>query len=194
MNDFTQIVVTPGKPVQVQANPTDYPIIGKGLQGAVFKLSEDRCVKIYSKQIYCLREKQVLQQTGEKTAILPKVYETGENYIIMEYLTGPSLQEFLEKSKTISEDLTIEIINLIKELRSLQFMRIDFSLRHSIYDKNGKLKIIDHVNSFKIQRSFPKRLFKDLKQLGLLVTFLDHVNNQEPYLYEQWKKSLKIKD
>lgn len=194
MNDFTQIVVTPGKPVQVQANPTDYPLIGKGLQGAVFKLSEDRCVKIYSKQIYCLREKQVLQQTGEKTAILPKVYETGENYIIMEYLTGPSLQEFLEKSKTISEDLTIEIINLIKELRSLQFMRIDFSLRHSIYDKNGKLKIIDHVNSFKIQRSFPKRLFKDLKQLGLLVTFLDHVNNQEPYLYEQWKKSLKIKD
>ncbi|MEH7373455.1 AarF/UbiB family protein [Neobacillus drentensis] len=194
MNDFTQIVVTPGKPVQVQANPTAYPLIGKGLQGAVFKLSEDRCVKIYSKQIYCLREKQVLQQTGEKTAILPKVYETGENYIIMEYLTGPSLQEFLEKSKTISEDLTIEIINLIKELRSLQFMRIDFSLRHSIYDKNGKLKIIDHVNSFKIQRSFPKRLFKDLKQLGLLVTFLDHVNNQEPYLYEQWKKSLKIKD
>ncbi|SMQ82342.1 hypothetical protein SAMN05444673_4801 [Bacillus sp. OV166] len=194
MNDFTQIVVTPGKPVQVQANPTDYPLIGKGLQGAVFKLSEERCVKIYSKQIYCLREKQVLQQTGEKTAILPKVYETGENYIIMEYLTGPSLQEFLEKSKTISEDLTIEIINVIKELRSLQFMRIDFSLRHSIYDKNGKLKIIDLFNSFKIQRSFPKRLFKDLKQLGLLVTFLDHVNNQEPYLFEQWKKSLKIKD
>jgi RIO-like serine/threonine protein kinase len=194
LNDFTQIVVTPGKPVQVQTNPTAYPLIGKGLQGAVFKLSEDRCVKIYSKQIYCLREKQVLQQTGEKTAILPEVYEAGENYIIMEYLTGPSLQEYLEKSKIISEDLTIEIINLIKELRSLQFMRIDFSLRHTIYDKNGKLKIIDHVNSFKIQRSFPKRLFKDLKQLGLLVTFLEHVNNQEPDLYEQWKKSLKIKD
>ncbi|MFP5107846.1 kinase [Neobacillus sp. C211] len=194
MNDFTQIVVTPGKPVQVQTNPTDYPLIGKGLQGAVFKLSEDRCVKIYSKQIYCLREKKVLQQIGEKTAILPEVYESGENFIIMEYLAGPSLQEYLEKSKTISVDLTIEIINLIKELRSLQFMRIDFSLRHTIYDKNGKLKIIDHVNSFKIQRSFPKRLFKDLEQLGLLATFLGHVNNQEPDLYKQWKKSLKIKD
>jgi len=194
MNDFTQIVVMPGKPVQVQINPTDYPLIGKGLQGAVFKLSDDRCVKIYSKQIYCLREKQVLKQIGEKTAILPEVYEAGENYILMEYLTGPSLQEYLEKSTGISEELTIEIINLIKEIRSLQFMRIDFSLRHAIYDKNGKLKIIDHVNSFKIHRSFPKRLFKDLKQLGLLATFLEHVKIQEPDIYEQWKKSLKIKD
>jgi RIO-like serine/threonine protein kinase len=194
MNDYTQIVVTPGRPVQVQINPTDYPLIGKGLQGAVFKLSDDRCVKIYSKQIYCLREKHVLQHIGEKTAILPEVYEAGENYIIMEYLTGPSLQEFLEKSKEISEELTIEIINLIKELRSLQFMRIDFSLRHTIYNKNGKLKIIDHVNSFKIHRSFPKRLFKDLKQLGLLATFLEHVKNQEPDIYEQWEKSLKIKE
>ena len=73
-------------------------------------------------------------------------------------------------------------------------MRIDFSLRHAIYDKNGKLKIIDHVNSFKIHRSFPKRLFKDLKQLGLLATFLEHVKIQEPDIYQQWKKSLKIKD
>lgn len=187
MNDFTKIVVLPGKPVQVQTNPTVYPLIGKGLQGAVFKLSDDRCVKIYSKQIYCLREKQVLQRIGEKTAILPEVFEVGENYIIMEYLTGPTLQAYLEKSKAISEDLTIGIIHLIKELKRLQFRRIDFSLRHTIFDRNGKLKIIDHVNSFKIQRSFPKRLFKDLKQLGLLATFLEQVNNQEPDLYEQWK-------
>ncbi|MEH7500891.1 AarF/UbiB family protein [Neobacillus drentensis] len=191
MNDFTQIVVTPGKPVQVKTNPTTYPLIGKGLQGAVFRLSEDRCVKIYSKEIYCLREKLVLKQVGEKSAIVPEVYEAGENYIIMEYLNGPSLQEYLKKSGVISEAIAIEIIDLIKELRSLQFMRIDFSLRHIFYDKNGKLKIIDHVNSFRIQRSFPKRLFKDLKQLGLLTSFLEHVNNTDSDFYEQWKKTLK---
>src|SRR5690242_4306703 len=106
VDDFTQIVVTPGKPVKVPINPTSYPLIGKGLQGAVFKLSDDRVVKIYSKKIYCLREKLVLAQVGEKSAIIPTVYESGENYIIMEYLTGPSLQEYLEESNMISEELT----------------------------------------------------------------------------------------
>lgn len=103
----------------------------------MFKLADDRCLKIYSKEKFFLREKKVLEQIGVKSAI--------------------------------------EIIELIKELKGLQFMRIDFSLRHTIYDKSGKLKIIDHVNSFRIQRSFPKRLFKDLKQLGLLAPFLVHV-------------------
>ncbi|MBV7508014.1 hypothetical protein KW850_22620 [Bacillus sp. sid0103] len=188
MNDFTKIIVMPGKPVRVQQNPTTYPLIGKGLQGAVFKLSDDHCVKIYSKKIYCLREKLVLQQVGDKSTIIPAVYETGENYIIMEYLNGPSLQEYLEKSETISEALTSEILYLITELKRLQFSRIDFSLRHTLFDQEGSLKIIDHVNSFRIQRSFPKRLFMDLKQIGLLSSFLEHVNNLEPELYEQWKK------
>lgn len=191
MNDFTKIVVTPGNPVQVLLNPTTYPLIGKGFQGAVFKLSDDRCVKIYSKKIYCFREKRVLQQVGEKSTIFPAVYETGENYIIMEYLKGPSLQEYLEKSVTISEALTREILNLIIEIKKLQFMRIDFSLRHTIFDKDGRLKIIDHVNSFRIPRSYPKRLFKELKKLGLLTSFLEHVNKLEPEYYKKWQKSLK---
>jgi RIO-like serine/threonine protein kinase len=191
VNDFTQIVVTPGKPVQVQANPTTYPLIGKGLQGAVFKLSDDRCVKIYSKEKFCQREKKVLEQIGGKTGIVPEIFEAGENYIILEYLDGPSLQEYLQKSGEMSEALAIEMIDLIKELRRLKFLRIDFALRHTIYDKNGKLKIIDHVNSFRVQRSFPKRLFKDLKQLGVLAPFLEHVKNLEPDLYEQWNKSMK---
>jgi RIO-like serine/threonine protein kinase len=194
VNDFTQIVVTPGKPVQVQTNPTNYPLIGKGLQGAVFKLPDDRCVKIYSKRKFCRQEKKVLETAGKNSSIFPHVYEAGENYIIMEYLKGPSLQEYLEDTNSVSEALANEMIDLIKELRSLGFMRIDYALRHTIYDKNGKLKIIDHVNSFRIQRKYPTRLFKDLKQLGLLTSFLEHVKNLEPDFYEQWKKTLKKKD
>ncbi|MEH7075504.1 AarF/UbiB family protein [Neobacillus drentensis] len=188
MNDFTQIEVIAGKPVQVRSNPTPYPLIGKGLQGAVFKLSDDRCVKIYSKKIYCRRENLVLQEFSQKSVIFPEVYESGEKYIIMEYLNGPTLQEYLQESETLPEDVAKEIFHLITELKRLRFMRIDFSLRHTIFNKHGKLKIIDHVNSFKIQRSYPKRLFKDLKQLGLLTSFLEIVNKLAPESYEQWKK------
>jgi RIO-like serine/threonine protein kinase len=179
--------VNPGKPVDIKTNPTTYPLIGKGLQGAVFKLSTEQCVKIYSKEKYCLRESKVFQSIGKDSVIFPKVYEFGQNYIIMELLTGPSLSEHLELMGTISEKTSKQIIDLIKELRGLKFTRIDFTLRHCLFDKDGQLKIIDHVNSFKVKRSNPNRLLKDLKQLGLLPLFLEHVKNIEPNQSENWR-------
>lgn len=189
MEDFKLIVVSPGKPVNVQ-NPTSLPLIGKGLQGAVFKLSDNQCVKIYSKRKYCSRERNVLEKVIKESNIFPEVDEVGENYIIMEYLTGPSLQEHLEDTGVITEPLTNQIIELITELKRCNFPRIDFSLRHTIYDSNDRLKIIDHVNSFRVKRSYPKRLLTDFKQLGLLASFLEHVKNIKPDFYEQWKRSL----
>ena len=48
MEDFKSITVTKGVKTLEIHNPTNYPLIGMGAQGAVFKLSEDKCVKIYS--------------------------------------------------------------------------------------------------------------------------------------------------
>ena len=187
LSDFKSIVVTSGKPVNIISNPTKYPLIGKGLQGAVFKLSNEQCVKIYSKEKYCHREGIVLQTIGRDSVIVPKVYEVGPNYIVMEYLTGPSLRDHLEASGEVSKQISEQIIDLIKELRRLEFSRIDFMLRHCIFNKEGHLKIIDHVNSFKVKRSNPNLLLKELKQLGLLPSFLEHVKNIEPNLYLKWR-------
>jgi RIO-like serine/threonine protein kinase len=187
MSDFKSIIVTPGKPVNILTNPSTHPLIGKGIQGAVFKISDDRCVKVYAKKTYCRREGNVFRKIGMESTIVPKVYEIGTNYIIMEYLTGPSLREHLDSTGAISEQISKQIIELIKELTRMSFSRIDFALRHCIFNKDGKLKIIDHVNSFKVKRSNPTRLLKDLKQLGLLPSFLEHVKNMEPTLYQKWR-------
>lgn len=47
MNDFTSITVTKSEKSLEIHNPTSYPLIGKGAQGAVFKLSKNTCVKIF---------------------------------------------------------------------------------------------------------------------------------------------------
>ena len=190
MDDFQSIIVSPGKPVVVKNNPTPYPLIGRGLQGAVFRLSRKRCVKIYSKTKYYLRERDVLIKAGQESTIFPDVYEVGPKYIVMEYLTGPSLEEYLENTDSISDSLTKEIIFLIKELTRINFLRIDFALRHTIFDQNGNLKIIDHVNSLKIKRRYPKRLLKDLESMGLRDTFLAKVKRLAPELYQKWKSYL----
>ena len=48
MEDFKTITVTKGEKSLEIHNPTTYSLIGMGAQGAVFKLAEDKCVKIYS--------------------------------------------------------------------------------------------------------------------------------------------------
>ncbi|MBT2602685.1 hypothetical protein J7E55_06385 [Bacillus sp. ISL-53] len=88
MEDFKSICVTEGiKKVDVKKIPTSFPLIGKGAQGAVFKISSDKCVKICAKSEFAAKEGNVLKIAQESPAI-PRLYDVGHNYIIMEYLEG----------------------------------------------------------------------------------------------------------
>lgn len=187
LDDFNKIIVNPGRPVIVGRNPTTYPLVGKGLQGAVFRLSKEKCVKIYSKKKYCLRETKVYKEISGRTQIVPKVYDYGQNYLVMEYLRGPSLESYLEAEGTISLEVTVQMIHLLKELERLNIPRIDFSLRHCIFDGYGNLKLIDLVNTFMVHRAIPKRLIIDLKQSGVFTIFVENVKKLEPKLAERWK-------
>ena len=95
MKDIKSIIVTPrkGDIVKIVNNPTSYPLVGRGREGAVFKISSDQCVKIYAKQRCAKNEGKVLI-AAQESRIVPKLYEVGENYIIMEYIEGPSLDQY----------------------------------------------------------------------------------------------------
>src|SRR5690242_8369646 len=120
MNDFSSINVTRiGKQKElVVHNPTSYPIIGKGLQGAVFKLSEDSCVKIFFKPEVAKQEKEAMFK-GQGLPFMPKLFESGHNYIIMEYIDGPSLRDYLQEHGTITESITRQIVFMKREMKRL---------------------------------------------------------------------------
>lgn len=95
MEDFKSIRVTEGiKKVDVIKNPTSFPLIGKGAQGAVFKISSDKCVKICAKPEYAVKEN--VLKIAQNSPTIPRLYEVGQNYIIMEYIEGPTLFQYLE--------------------------------------------------------------------------------------------------
>ena len=104
----------------------------------------------------------------------------------MEYIEGISLEEYLKSKPTISEKLTNQILGLFKEMKRLKFARLDARLRHLIITTDGKLKVIDHVNSFRSQRVYPKHLLKGLKELGLLSSFLKQAKKIDPKFYREW--------
>ncbi|WP_102349260.1 kinase [Bacillus sp. Marseille-P3661] len=164
---------------------THYPLVGRGAQGAVFKIAPDRVVKVYKHQEDVETESEVLKAAQEST-IVPKLYEIGPKYVIMEYIEGPSLDQYLEANTVMTEELSAKIFFLLKEMKRLNFTRLDARLRHILLSKQGDLKIVDHVNSFIKQSSQPKLMMKELDQLGLLSTFLEHVKKFDPESYNDW--------
>lgn len=189
MSDYKAIVVTDGFPVNVVHNPTAYPLIGSGANGAVFKLSEDRCVKIYTNEENARSEGKALT-VGQNSPVFPRLYKTGRKYVVMEYIAGTYLDEHLKKKGFISEEIARQILFVLKELKRLQFTRLDAALRHLVLTKEGQLKVIDHVNSLKKQHSWPKELLAGLKVLGLRRAFMKQVKSQNPDLYRKWKEKL----
>ncbi|WHH58363.1 hypothetical protein [Petroclostridium sp. X23] len=190
MDDFRLISVTrrAGKTVEFD-NPTHYEFIGKGSQGAVFKLSPSRCVKIYALPEHRKIESKTYMAM-QNSPIIPKLYEVGPNYIIIEYVEGSTLEEYLEIKHTITEELVRQILFMLKEMKRLGFTRLNVRLRHVVVSKQGVLKIIDHVNSFRATERRPIRLFDKLKELGLLKPFLKQVKKIDKKTYREWKKSM----
>lgn len=193
MDDFKKIRVerteTNGEKELIIHNPTSLKLIGEGSQGAVFQLSEDLCVKIYVNPNAAIKEGKALD-AAKDTNIVPKVYEVGPNYVIMEYLKGRNLKDYLKQTKNISESFTKQIIMIRKELKRVGFTRIKTSIGHFIITEGDVLKAIDHSDGLTMNDPYNPKMFRDLKKLGLLDTFLKQAKEIDLESYEDWEKNI----
>ncbi|MFD4819717.1 hypothetical protein [Peribacillus butanolivorans] len=186
MEDFKTIKVSKGEKSLEIHNPTTYSLIGMGAQGAVFKLAEDKCVKIYSDPVQARMEEEALK-AGQHLPFMPVVYETGSNYIVMEYFNAPTLKEYLRNCTYIPDSIVKKLLYILKELKQAQFTMIDAPLRHIFVLGNEELKVIDHVNSFKRMHPVPLKLLRDLKIILLKDSFLAQVKKLEPDTFNEWE-------
>ena len=193
MEDYKKIRVerteTNGKKELIIHNPTSLKLIGEGSQGAVFQLSEDRCVKIYVNPDAAIKEGKALE-AASNTHRVPNVYEVGPNYVIMDYLKGMNLKDYLKKAKTIPVSFTKQIILIRKELKRVGFTRIKTSIGHFIITEGDVLKAIDHSDGLTKNDPYNPKMFRDLKNLGLLDTFLKQAKEIDPESYEDWQKNI----
>jgi predicted Ser/Thr protein kinase len=164
-------------------NPTSFTLLGVGKQGAVFRIDEKRCVKLYfdkespGKELYNLH-------LGGKAGICPKVYFWDHNYIVMEYIDSPSLQDYLQENP-LTEQLTERIIQLLDTFEEIGFNRYDHAARHIYVTPKGKLKAIDVVHVIKDQPVWlAEKLISDLGKDAK--PFLDLVKKMSPKWYNRW--------
>lgn len=163
----------------------EYKLIGDGKDGEVYQLSHDKCVKIFFLEETQKKELRALV-IGQSSPIIPRLYEYGENYIIMEYIQGISLARHLKKEKQITEELTERILIMLDELKKIGFTRWDTEVRHVLINEEGQLKVIDHKRAFTSNSEVPTKLLKGFKKFGLSQDFLHYVKNIRSSVYNRW--------
>lgn len=186
MQEFEKIKVSHSPSIElIVNNPTELKLIDKGAHGAVFRLSKDKCVKIYADSDIAKMEADAYK-LSQNSDIIPKLYESGINYVILEYIEGVSLLEFLSRKKEIPFNTSRQFISLLREMQRIGFTRLDSSLRHFIIAQDGHIKVVDLVNSYNIFETIPIRALTDLKGLSLLLPFLKHLEEIDRELYDLW--------
>jgi predicted Ser/Thr protein kinase len=187
MDDFRKIKVYPGKKGVNFHNPTSFKFIGRGYSGAVFKISEDKCVKIFLKRKSATTEAWALNK-GAETGFFPKLYEAGPDYVVMEYIKGPDLYTYLKKRGELPNHIAEQMLNCLKAIKRLGFTRLNIHLRHFIVTEDENLKLIDHAHALKDISTKPKYLLKKLDKLGLKDDFLTYVKKTDEKTYKQWMR------
>ncbi|MEH7238303.1 AarF/UbiB family protein [Bacillus sp. JJ1562] len=169
-------------------NPTNYPLIGKGKHGAVFKLSSKKCVKVFYRDGLAKKESDVYKNVGESN-LLPRIYQVGDNYIVMEYIPGRSLNDMIldEEVEQLPSSIVKKVIEMMKEMKRLGFSRLDVTASHLIITAKGDFKLIDHENSMSKHQPYPARLFNRLRRYNKLQSFLKQVRDIDKSIYLEWK-------
>jgi predicted Ser/Thr protein kinase len=162
-----------------------YKLIGDGKDGEVYQLTHDKCVKIFFQEETQKKELKALI-IGQSSPIIPRLYEYGENYIVMEYIHGISLARYLKRNENITEELAREILKMLNELKKIGFTRWDTEVRHVLINEEGQLKVIDHKRAFTSNSKVPNKLLKGFEKFGLAQNFLNHVKKIQPSIYKNW--------
>ncbi|MBB6215745.1 putative Ser/Thr protein kinase [Anaerosolibacter carboniphilus] len=167
-----------------QINLLDCKLLGRGHNGIVYMLPEGKIIKICFEPESCEKEYAILKRVA-RSKYFPRVYGMNGNYMIRDYVEGIILKDYI-KEYGLDRNLSIKLIELLKEFKRLRFSKIDLRCKDIIIQPNGNLMVIDPKKFYSKKRNFPRHLSKGLYKLGVLDYFMSVVKDVSPQLYKQW--------
>ncbi|MBE6050448.1 MAG: hypothetical protein E7214_07270 [Clostridium sp.] len=161
-------------------------LLGKGTQGSVYKINDNRCIKIFKKETAFKEELHSLL-IAQIDNHFPRLYEYGDNYIIRELVSGISLDNYL-KVNPLDLNVCNKIIEIYNAMNYVGYSRLDSALFHLFLLSNNNIKIIDTAKAMKKKYSYPRILLHDLDKLNFKNKFLKFVKINHSDLYSNWQK------
>ena len=158
--------------------------IGSGTQGSVYKIDDEKCIKIFKKKSHCLKEITTMLMS-QVDYHFPILYSYGDKYIIREYIDGIELDKYL-LSNSLTPYLSNKLIELYDAMNFVGFSRLDTTLFHILLTDQYELKIIDTARAMKKETIYPKLILEGLDKLNYKNQFLSYVKIVRPDLYNRW--------
>lgn len=160
--------------------------LGQGNNGIVYKLPENKVIKLFYDEKVWYDEAYILTRT-KNSSYFPKLYEKGRLYIVREMIYGTQLNKYI-KENGINEEITLSIYNLMNEFERLNFAKIDTRCKDLYVDEQFNIRVIDPKKCYRRKVSYPRHLMKGLLKYGVLDEFLFFMNNIDREKAELWRK------
>lgn len=145
--------------------PSELVLAGKGRSAYVFKYKEgsnSKALKVFFPEYQEIAEREAnIYRMLAGSKYYPKLYESGDTYLVIEYIEGITFFECLLKGIPIPEEMIKEVDAALQEARNRGLNPSDIHLRNLIMTKDKQVKVID-VARFKQHKSDTQ--WEDLKR------------------------------
>lgn len=163
--------------------------LGKGHSGEVYLMPDKKVIKIFKSEDSCKAEFDILKSV-KKSQHFPKAYELGKYYMIREYVGGTNVYEYI-KAHGLKKSFVLNVANLIDELKSLGFTKLELRFPHLFVQEDGALMLIDPRKSYVEDIPYPKSFLRKLNKMGLLDKFFKILHKERPDI--DWQKYYTVK-
>ena len=125
----------------------DLSLVGKGRSASVFHIKNTmKVIKVFYPGFQYLSQKEaMIYKKLENMDAHPRCFDYGYGYIVLDYIEGEPLFDYLVKGKYISKDIVDTIDCYIQEIKARGLYPGDVHLKNIIVTPNDKVKLIDLV-------------------------------------------------
>lgn len=163
--------------------------LGQGNNGIVYKLPDNKAIKIFLTKKVCNDEGGILARTnGSK--YFPRLYKRGKLYVIRDMVEGERLDKYI-KENGLSKRLIKNIYELLLEFKKLKFTKLDTRCKDIFVSDNEKLMIIDPKKAYSKKVNYPRHLMKGLDKIGVLDQFIKGISEIDEKKALKWQLRFK---
>lgn len=127
--------------------PAELELCGKGRSAYVFLYKKDgkkMALKVFFPSYqHIARKEAAIYEKLSGSSYYPEIYESGDQYILMEYIKGYTFYECLTKGIPIKKQMIEQVDDALEEAREKGLNPSDIHLRNLILTKEGRIRVID---------------------------------------------------
>ena len=164
----------------------DASFLGQGNNGIVYKLPENKVIKLFIEEKVWYDEAYILTKTSE-SIYFPKLCQNGRLYIVREMINGVQLDKYIKRNG-INEEIVKSIYLLTEEFKRLHFTKIDTRCKDLYLLDDFKIRVIDPKKCYRRKVDYPRHLMKGLLKYGVLDEFFFFMRGIDEELCEEWRE------